>query len=128
MYQLIFRHYGSDDIDGSVQICIEHDFGEAKMLVHTWMIAYVEYVKKSELNEIDENENLSLEEKFFNEYTFGGTNDIAEIVLYKLKTMKELANTFEEYSNVEDFTLIQAALFDPIYKVSYSKEKGIVEV
>ena len=45
MYQLIFKHYGSDDIDGMVHICIEEDLIKAKYLAYSWMLAYQEYVK-----------------------------------------------------------------------------------
>lgn len=127
MYQLIFRHYGSDEVNGSVQICIEQDLNKAKTLVHSWMLSYVEYVRKCTFNEIDENNKLTLEEKFFNEYTFGGTNDIAEILLYKLKTMKDLEKAFKKNETEEDFTILQSELFDPILKLTYSETNGIIE-
>ena len=128
MYQLIFRHYGADEVDGFVQVCIEQDLEDAKILVHSWMLAYVEYVRKCDLNDIDENPNLTVEEKFFNEYTYGGSNDKAEMSLYKLRTMRDLEKTFEIHKGDEDFMLLQNTLFDPIYKVRYSKEDGIKEI
>lgn len=121
MYQLIFKHYGSDDIDGMVPICIEEDLIKAKYLAYSWMLAYIKSMWKCSNNNIDDNIVIF---KFFNEYTFGSEHDISEITVEKLRTIDDLNVLFKKYET--DFTIIQNQLFDPVYRL-VTKESGIEE-
>lgn len=119
MYQLVFRHYGADETNGSVHICVENNFEKAKDLSREWMNAYIKYVEKCENEEIKDIESLTIEEVFFNEYTFGTYDDLCDIKIYKLKTMNDIKNIVEKNKNNEDYNIMQKLLFDDIYTISY---------
>lgn len=121
MYQLIFSHVGVEDEHSSVPLCIETSLERAKVLAREWMNAYIRYIIRC-ATESTEDELMTVEEKFFNEYLFAKENDTCTVSVIKLRTMEDLTAIMETTDFGDER---QELLFNNLYTVSYDEINGI---